>query len=102
MLEQGYSWGEDTEEYLLRHPLLTPFAGQAGDPDKTLPFLLAYESLPADLKEQNRDLARDIPKKLATVGYIARPGRKGGSFRQVLSVKSWSSWPSRSMTGGCG
>jgi hypothetical protein len=69
-LAKGAAWGEATDEYLLRHESLAPYAGRKRDPARTGPNLVAYEKLSEHVKEQNRDLVREIPKKLATAGYV--------------------------------
>lgn len=69
-LEKGMSWGEPTDDYLHRHETLTPYAGKTRDPGRTNPSLVAYENLPEEIKEQNRDLVQDIPNKLAAAGYV--------------------------------
>jgi hypothetical protein len=74
-LEKGLAWGEPSDEYLLRHERLAPFAGRARDPARTGRNLVAYEELPEDVKEQDRDFVRDIPDKLAAAGYVMRPLR---------------------------
>lgn len=84
-LAKGMSWGEPTDEYLQRHEALRPFAGQERDPGRTAPALVAYENLPDELKEQNRDLVQDIPNKLAAAGYVLRRvegGRGPGGFSE--------------------
>jgi CRP-like cAMP-binding protein len=72
-LAKGMSWGEPTDGYLDRHESLRPYAGRERDPGRTGPALVAYENLPEDIKEQNRDLVQDIPNKLAAAGYVLRP-----------------------------
>lgn len=74
-LGKGMTWGEPTDEYLLRHERLSPFAGHERDPARTGRNLVAYGELPEEVKEQDRDLARDIPDKLAAAGYVMRPLR---------------------------
>jgi hypothetical protein len=82
-LAEGSIWGEATEGYLLRHEPLTPYAGRKRDPARAGPNLVAYESLSDDVKEQNRDVVRDIPKKLAAAGYVMRQLGAGESPSQV-------------------
>jgi hypothetical protein len=55
---QGYQYGPHTDAEKKVHSSLLP-----------------YEELPEDEKEQNRQNVRDIPAKLALVGYIMRPAR---------------------------
>jgi len=81
-LANGSAWGEDGDEYLLRHEPLAPYAGRKRDPARTSPNLVAYDKLPEHIKEQNRDLVRDIPKKLAAAGYVMRqPGAEASPSR---------------------
>jgi len=86
-LAKGMSWGETTDEYLVRHESLATFAGRKRDPARTGPTLVAYENLPEEIKEQNRDLVQDIPNKLAAAGYVLRraegEGREGFSEEEV-------------------
>lgn len=46
--------------------------------EQSEPAALDYPDLPEDLKEQNRQNVRDIPTKLAQVGYIVVPGPTDG------------------------
>ncbi len=55
---EGYGPGEATDDEQKVHSSLKPFA-----------------ELPDDEKEQNRDNARDIPKKLAAIGCVMLPAR---------------------------
>lgn len=81
-LAKGSTWGEPTDEYLLRHELLAPYAGRRRDPAPTSPSLVAFENLPERDKEQNRDLIRDIPAKLAVAGHVMRQAPPGGPVAQ--------------------
>ena len=82
-LSKGSAW-RDTDDYLLGHARLAPYArkkarGKAG------PNLVAYDKLSEQVKEQNRDLVREIPKKLASAGYVMRqlgPGASVGAFSE--------------------
>ena len=56
LVKEGYKYGSLTSES-----------------DKTHSSLLSFNNLPEDEKEQNRGAVRDIPDKLATVGYGLRP-----------------------------
>jgi hypothetical protein len=58
MRAKGYHWGSQTNDQLKTHSSLKPFA-----------------ELPQDEQEQNRGVVRDIPSKLARVGYIMVPAR---------------------------
>jgi CRP-like cAMP-binding protein len=82
-LAKGMSWADPTDAYLERHEPLRPFVSRKRDPARTGPTLVAYENLPEEIKEQNRDLVQDIPNKLAAAGYVLRPtqGESGpGAF----------------------
>jgi hypothetical protein len=68
MLERGHAWN-GSPEYLTNHPVLTRFAGRRPTLD-TLPALIDFQSLSDHLKEQNRAEARDLPEKLAALGYV--------------------------------
>jgi CRP-like cAMP-binding protein len=69
-LAKGMTWGEPTDEYLRGHESLAAYAGRKRDPKRTAPNLIAYENLSEQVKEQSRDLVREIPKKLAAAGYV--------------------------------
>jgi CRP-like cAMP-binding protein len=71
-LAKGSAWADSTDDYLLRHELLGSYAGRKRDPAGTDPNLVAYDKLSEHVKEQNRDMIRDIPKKLAAAGYVMR------------------------------
>jgi len=46
------------------------------------PYLgMAYDDLPEDIKESNREAVRDIPRKLAAAGYIAIRAQAGASAK---------------------
>jgi hypothetical protein len=70
MLERGHAWG-GTPEYLTEHPKLARSAGRKPTLG-TMPALMDYRKLTEHLKEQNRGLARDVPNKLAVLGYVLR------------------------------
>ena len=55
---RGFKYGPTTDEKLRTHNALVPYA-----------------ELPENLKEHNRLKVRDIPTKLAMVGYIMIPAR---------------------------
>ncbi len=55
---EGYKWGPTTDEEQRTHTSLLPWA-----------------ELPEDEKEQNRAAVRDIPHKLAQIGYVMIPAR---------------------------
>jgi hypothetical protein len=84
LLDEEFVWAEPTNDYLLNQPLLQRFAEEMdarrrADGAKTNRALVSYENLPEDLKDQNRNHARDIPNKLAVAGYIMRPARSGNT-----------------------
>jgi RyR domain/ATPase family associated with various cellular activities (AAA) len=56
--ERGYKYGPKTDEKLMTHVALVPYA-----------------KLPEQMKEQSRLNVRDIPVKLAVAGYIMIPAR---------------------------
>ncbi len=58
LVEEGYSYGTETDEE-----------------GKTHRALLPYERLSEELKESNRENVRDIPNKLAAAGYVMLPAR---------------------------
>ena len=72
-LAKGMSWGEPSDEYLKRHGSLASYAGRKKSTARSSPTLVAYENLPEDVKQQNRDLVQDIPNKLAAAGYVLTP-----------------------------
>ena len=76
-LEEGHAW-HGTPEYLEDHPLLAPFAGREL-PEETLPALDDYGKLTKHVQEQNRDEARDLPAKLAVLGYVLREDAPAGA-----------------------
>lgn len=80
-LAKGMSWGEPTDEYLQRHESLARFAGGKKNAARTGPTLVAYENLPEDVKQQNRDLMQDIPNKLAAAGYVLTPAGSGSESK---------------------
>jgi hypothetical protein len=85
MLDQGYAWG-GPKAYLREHPLLRSFASprrKAGR-RKTQASLVPYEKLSEDVREQNRDQARDIPRKLGELGFVMRRARSGRFLPQPL------------------
>ena len=77
MLERGHAWG-GSPEYLAEHPLLAGFVGQAPTLP-TMPALVDYTRLSEHLKEQNRGEARDLPNKLAILGYVLRQDAPAGA-----------------------
>ncbi len=77
MLERGHAWN-GTPEYLRDHPMLARFAGRRPTLD-ALPALVDYAMLSEHLKEQNRGEARDLPEKLAVLGYVLRQDAPAGA-----------------------
>jgi hypothetical protein len=69
MLGQGYAWAGRPES-LDREPALKR-AAEAATRD-ALPTLVDYRDLSEHDKEQNRDAARLVPRKLAVLGYVLR------------------------------
>jgi hypothetical protein len=77
MLEGGHAWG-GTPEYLRDHPMLARFVGR--EPTLgTKEALVDFEDLSDHLKEQNRAEARDLPNKLASLGYVLRQDAPAGA-----------------------
>jgi len=58
MTARDYHFGTETNEKLKTHAALVP-----------------YSELPEDLKQANRLSVRDVPAKLATIGYVMIPAR---------------------------
>jgi hypothetical protein len=65
---KGWTYGPVTREDKKEHSSLKPYA-----------------ELPEDEKEQNRNNVRNIPNKLASVGYVMLPARGGGAPAQFQS-----------------
>jgi hypothetical protein len=82
-LAKGLTWGGASDEYLRGNEALAAYAGRKRDPKRTAPNLVAYEDLSEDVKEQNRDLVREIPKKLAAAGYVMRRLAAGESSSEL-------------------
>jgi hypothetical protein len=59
---RGYRWGTETDEQQKTHSALVP-----------------YDDLDQEFKEQNRAYVRDIPNKLARIGYVMIPARSDES-----------------------
>jgi RyR domain len=77
MLQRGHAWN-GTPEYLRDRPVLARFAGRQPTLE-TLPALVDYPDLSEHLKEQNRGSARDLPEKLAILGYVLRQDAPAGA-----------------------
>jgi hypothetical protein len=81
-LGQEHAW-HGTLAYLTDHPMLATFAGrQLTEP--TLEALVDFKDLPEHLKEQNRGVARDLPDKLAVLGYVLRQDAPAGAPSVVV------------------
>jgi hypothetical protein len=85
MLDQGYAWG-GSREYLAGQPLLVGFAGQRAT-KAALPALVDWADLPANLREQNRGAARDLPEKLAVLGYVLCQDAPVGASQVTVNPK---------------
>ena len=77
MLERSHAWG-GTPEYLADRSTLARFAGRPATLGP-LPALVNYKMLSEHLKEQNRAEARDLPNKLAILGYVLRQDAPAGA-----------------------
>jgi RyR domain-containing protein len=77
MLERGHAWG-GTPEYVRDQPALARFAGLPPTL-ATLPALVDYAALSDNLREQNRGEARDLPEKLAILGFVLRQDAPAGA-----------------------
>jgi hypothetical protein len=77
MLGLGHAWS-GTPEYLTDHRMLAKFAGRKLT-KATLEALVDFKDLPEHLKEQNRGVARDLPDKLAVLGYVLRQDAPAGA-----------------------
>ncbi|HNS50566.1 MAG TPA: RyR domain-containing protein [Anaerolineae bacterium] len=79
---QGYRHGPVTDETKQEHS-----------------SLVAYQGLPEDEKDQNRQNVRDIPAKLAIAGYVMRPARSNeppfefpGADLELLAEREHERW----------
>lgn len=77
MLELGHAWN-GTTEYLTAHPLLAEFAGREST-GPTLTALVDYDRLSPELRRQNRGLARELPGKLAVLGFVLSQDAPAGA-----------------------
>jgi hypothetical protein len=82
MLAQGFSWS-GSPEYLAEHGLKGPKPAKKGPH----PSLVDYDSLPPDVKEQNRGNARDLARKLAFLGCSLRQDAPAGAPLVELDSK---------------
>jgi len=86
MLGQGYAWA-GSQAYLEGSPLLAKFAERHA----TEPALLAlvdWAELPEHLKEMDSDAARDLPEKLAILGYVLCQDVPAGGPAVVIDPKN--------------
>ena len=77
MLAKGHAWG-GTAEYLADHPALARYFGRKAKLE-TLPALVDFAMLSAHYQEANRGEARDIPARLAILGYVLRQDAPAGA-----------------------
>jgi hypothetical protein len=77
LLAEGHAWG-GRAAYLTDHPTLAAFTGRK-PARAALPALTGYQDLSEHLKEQNRGVARDLPGKLAVLGYVLRRDAPAGA-----------------------
>ncbi len=85
MLGQGHAWA-GSSQYLAGRPLLAEFAGRPpGGP--VLPALVDWADLPEHLKQMNRDAARDLPEKLAVLGYVLCQDAPAGGSTVAIDPK---------------
>lgn len=90
MKSLGYEYGEFTDDEVKIHSSLVP-----------------YKDLPEDEKDQNRDLVRDIPMKLAGTGYIMVPARSDepafefpGAHLETLAEMEHERWMDKKFEAG--
>jgi hypothetical protein len=77
MLGLGHAWG-GTPEYLTSHPVLARYAGRKPTRE-TLVALVDFDRLSDHLREQNRGVARDLPRKLEVLGLVLRQDAPAGA-----------------------
>jgi hypothetical protein len=77
MLGQGHAWA-GSEAYLSDRPSLRRFVAVMPTLGP-LPALVDWSWLSEHLRDQNRDAARDLPGKLATLGHVLRKEAPGGA-----------------------
>lgn len=68
--QEGYKYGPETRQDEKIHSSLGPYA-----------------ELPEDEKEQNRNNVRDIPNKLASIGYAIIPARSNEAPGEFLDIE---------------
>jgi hypothetical protein len=77
MLGLGHAWN-GTPEYLTSHAVLARYAGRAVTRE-TLSALVDFGQLSDHLREQNRGVARDLPRKLEVLGLVLRQDAPAGA-----------------------
>jgi hypothetical protein len=77
MLGLGHAWA-GTPEYLTSHAVLAKYAGRAASRE-TLVALVDFDQLSDHLREQNRGVARDLPRKLEILGLVLRQDAPAGA-----------------------
>jgi hypothetical protein len=77
MLGLGHAWS-GTPEYLTSHSVLAKYAGRKPTL-KTLVALVDFDQLSDHLREQNRGVARDLPRKLEVLGLVLRQDAPAGT-----------------------
>jgi len=87
-LDQGASWAGHDDAYLRRNPTLARFAGHKGDPAAVDPALVPYEKLSEARKEEWRELVREIPRELASTGFVIRPVRREEPLEDLLALRA--------------
>jgi len=76
MLALGHPWN-GTPEYLTSHAVLAKYAGRKPTRE-TLIALVDFDQLSDHLREQNRGVARDLPRKLEVLGLVLRQDAPAG------------------------
>jgi hypothetical protein len=77
MLGLGHAWA-GSPEYLTSHAVLAKYAGRKPTRE-TLIALVDFEQLSDHLREQNRGVARDLPRKLEVLGLVLRQDAPAGT-----------------------
>jgi hypothetical protein len=85
MLGLGHAWA-GTPEYLTSHSVLAKYAGRASKLE-TLTALVDFDQLSEHLREQNRGVARDLPRKLEVLGLVLRQDAPAGIPAIVIDPK---------------
>ncbi|MGZ6266781.1 MAG: RyR domain-containing protein, partial [Candidatus Limnocylindrales bacterium] len=79
LLEQGYAWNGN-RKYLTANRLLKPYAKSKPTRHDPQPSLVDYGRLSEHVQEQNRDAARDLPRKLAALGFVLSQDAPAGAL----------------------